>query len=355
MRLTILSLAYPFAPAGDEALGSAERVLASIDRALVEERHASLVLATEGSHLRGTVLTHMVPARVDDDAQRVMEKHYRRKVAQITGALRVDVVHAHTLDFVAYLPPSSMPLVVTLHQPLSSYPRAVFELARPRTAFVCVSQTQRAGLPRVVANVCVIGNGVRLDAFTPSTQPINERRYVLVVARANPGKGIHLAVEAARRADVDLVIAGEAHDGDERYFAERVAPLLDARRRYVGPVRPADKRALLAGARCVLVPSVAPEASSLVAMEALASGTPVVAFRSGALPEIVEHGRTGFVVTDAEEMATAIGWVDELSSETCRAAAERRFDARVMTASYLALYEELVGLPASAVTHQAHA
>jgi glycosyltransferase involved in cell wall biosynthesis len=345
MRMTILSLAYPFAPAGEDAVGGAEQVLASIDRALVEERHASLVLAAEGSHLRGTVLTHPMPARIDDAAFFAAHAHYRRKIAQIVGGLRISLIHAHAIDFASYLPPPGLPLVVTLHMPPSLYPRRAFDVTRPRTTIVCVSSTQRQQVPRSSADIRVIPNGVRLDAFNISPQPIRDRRYALLLGRMCPEKGIHLALEAARRANVDLVVAGDVfpYEAHERYFADSVAPLLDARRRFIGPVRMSDKRALLAGARCLLVPSLVAETSSLVAMEALASGTPVVALRAGALPEIVDHGRTGFVVSEVDEMVKAMGWVDELSPEACRAVAEKRFDGRATVASYMSLYAELTG------------
>jgi CelD/BcsL family acetyltransferase involved in cellulose biosynthesis len=119
-----------------------------------------------------------------------------------------------------------------------------------------------------------------------------------------------------------------------------VVPLLDGDRRFVGPVGGAVKRGLLAGARCVLIPSRVDETSSLVAMEALASGTPVIAFRRGALPEIVEHGRTGFIVDPEEQMAEAIAAAGELRSADCRAAAEARFSAADMTRRYLGLYAQ---------------
>ena len=119
------------------------------------------------------------------------------------------------------------------------------------------------------------------------------------------------------------------------------SPWADARRRFLGPVGLAAKARLLAAARCLVAPSLAAESSSLVAMEALASGTPVVAFPAGALAEIVEHGRTGFLVRGVEELAAALGDVGRLRAEDCRRAAEGRFDLRRTTAAYLALYERL--------------
>jgi glycosyltransferase involved in cell wall biosynthesis len=115
-------------------------------------------------------------------------------------------------------------------------------------------------------------------------------------------------------------------------------PRLDGRRRFIGPVGMPEKLALLGGARAVLIPSTAPETSSLVAMEALACGTPVIAYRSGALPEIVDDGVTGFLVDGVDGLVGAMRRIDRIDRAACRRAAEERFDVRRMTAQYLALY-----------------
>jgi glycosyltransferase involved in cell wall biosynthesis len=140
-----------------------------------------------------------------------------------------------------------------------------------------------------------------------------------------------------------LLIGGEvfAYPDHQRYFDEEVRPRLDGARRFLGPVGLRRKRRLLAAASCVLIPSLVPETSSLVAREALAAGTPVIAFRRGALAETVEHGRTGFLVDDLESMACAIPLVVGLDPETCRAAARERFSLDAMTAAYLDLYQRL--------------
>ena len=120
-----------------------------------------------------------------------------------------------------------------------------------------------------------------------------------------------------------------------------VLPLLDGKRRFIGRAGPARKRRLLAAARCLLLPTLAPETSSLVAMEALASGTPVVAYPSGALPDIVEDGVTGFLVRDPAEMGEAIAACDTLDPERCRAVARERFGLERMVGQYLETYGRL--------------
>jgi glycosyltransferase involved in cell wall biosynthesis len=127
----------------------------------------------------------------------------------------------------------------------------------------------------------------------------------------------------------------------ESYYRKEIEPRLDGWRRFIGPIGGARKRRLLAAARCVLLPSLVAETSSLVAMEALAAGTPLIAYPSGALREIVEHGRTGFLVSSPQEMAEAIRSVGNLRSADCRESAMRRFPAERMCSRYLAVYEEM--------------
>jgi len=126
-----------------------------------------------------------------------------------------------------------------------------------------------------------------------------------------------------------------------------IRPRLDRCRRFIGPVGLARKRRLLAMARCVLVPSLASETSSLVAREALASGTPVIAFARGALTETIESGRNGFLVQDEAEMATAIGRISEINPEACRRTARQRLSLQRMTQSYLSAYQTLSRAPAA--------
>jgi glycosyltransferase involved in cell wall biosynthesis len=142
---------------------------------------------------------------------------------------------------------------------------------------------------------------------------------------------------------VPLLIAGEVYRyaEHERHYRDDIRPRLDRHRRFLGPLGGARKRRLLAVARCLLVPSLVAETGSLVAMEALAHGTPVIAFPNGALVDVVEHGVTGFLVRDTAEMARAIRDAPRIDPEACRAAARARFSAEAMVHRYLDLYAVL--------------
>jgi glycosyltransferase involved in cell wall biosynthesis len=166
----------------------------------------------------------------------------------------------------------------------------------------------------------------------------------LLLSRICPEKNLHEGLDAARLARVPVLLAGEAsqYEAHVRYLNQEIKPRLGHGARLLGPVSGTRKRRLLAAARCLLLPTVAPETSSLTAMEALAAGTPVIAYRSGAIPEIIEDGRTGFLVNNATEMAEAIQHAGEISPAVCCAAAASRFSLQRMIDSYRALYTRIM-------------
>jgi glycosyltransferase involved in cell wall biosynthesis len=340
--LTVLSIAYPLAPAGPDAAGGSEQILALLDRALVRRGHRSVVIAPEGSRTQGVLISAPFPEGTLDDGVREAAQHrYRHMIRHAMERWQFDLVHMHSLDFHAYLPPPGVPVLVTLHLPLDWYPSWIFHQARPGLWLQCVSASQQSHCPAGAPVLPYIENGVPLERLRTS---VRRRDYALALGRICPEKGFHLALEAAGQAATPLLVAGQIFGYREHhdYFRREIAPRLDSRRRFIGPVGLARKRRLLDGARCLLVPSLVPETSSLVAMEALACGTPVVAFPSGALPGIVEHGRTGFIVENASQMAEAIRQAGSISPEACRQAARQRFSADRMIAQYLRLYEHLV-------------
>jgi glycosyltransferase involved in cell wall biosynthesis len=338
MPLTVLSVSYSLAHVSRKTAGGAEQVLATLDEALVRAGHRSLVLAPAGSRCHGLLIPARIPrGTLDDDAKHEARKIFKHQIDRILKELSVDVVHMHGLDFYDYLPSRQHPIVVSLHLPLSWYPVDTLCRLGPDVTLVAVSESQARTAPDEVRINAVIPNGVDLSHFRPQKR---KSTYALAVARICPEKGLHLAIDAAERAGVTLIIAGSVFDYSEHrdYFDSMIRPRLNERIRFIGLVGGARKAKLLAGARCLLVPSLAPETSSLVAMEAMASGTPVVAFPSGALSEIVAHQRTGFVVNDAEEMADAIFACDSIGPQVCRKEAENRFSSERMFAEYLNLY-----------------
>jgi glycosyltransferase involved in cell wall biosynthesis len=339
-KLRVLSVAFPFAPVGHDAVGGAEQVLAELDAALVRAGHVSVVVACAGSSPAGTlVATPRTTGAITESVRHSAHAAHRGAIERALRRWPIDVVHMHGIDFHDYLPPPGPPVLVTLHLPLDWYPPDVFSPQRPNTFLHCVSPSQRARGLSEAKLLPVVPNGVALDA--PARHA--KRSFALALGRICPEKGFHIALDAAERAEFPLLIAGAIfrYAAHEAYFVQEIAPRLDRTRRFLGPIGMPRKRRLLSAARCLLIPSLAPETSSLVAMEALACGTPVIAFPSGALPEIVEHGRTGFLVRDDEEMAEAIHAATRIDPAACRAAARERFPLERTVERYFALYREL--------------
>ena len=342
MSLSILSIAYPLAPVGPDAAGGSEQILTLLDRTLVRNGDRSVVIACEGSKAEGTLITVPLPGgELDESAHAAAQAQYRRAIVRALNRWSFDLIHMHSLDFHTYLPPPGPPLIATLHLPPDWYPKHVFQLSRPQTWLHCVSASQERNCPPSQILLPHIENGVPLERFRSS---VHKREFALALGRICPEKGFHLALDAAAEAKTPLLVAGEVfrYRAHEEYFCREIVPRLNGgTRRFLGPVGSARKRRLLTAARCLLVPSLVSETSSLVSMEALACGTPVIAFPSGALPEIIEHGRTGFLVNDAHEMAEAMHRVNRINPDDCRRAARARFTADRMILRYLTLYEKL--------------
>jgi glycosyltransferase involved in cell wall biosynthesis len=276
-----------------------------------------------------------------------MQQRFRDLIGRATERQRFDLVHMHSLDFHQYLPPEGPPVLVTLHLPPDWYPPDIFRPRRPKTWLQCVSASQLRKCPPSAALLPYIENGVAIDRYTTC---VRKREFAVAVGRICPEKGFHLALDAAAEAGVPLIVAGKIFNYREHdeYFRNEMLPRMDGgSRRFIGPIGLPRKRRLLAAARCLLIPSLVPETSSLVAMEALACGTPVIAFRAGALPEIVEHGRTGFIVDNPREMAQAIRRAGEIQPSVCRAAARERFSADRMIGQYMSLYHRLARIGAA--------
>lgn len=339
--LRVLSVAYPFAPVTVDPAGGTEQVLAQIDRALLGAGHSSCVIAPEESVVTGELVTvRKVEGEISDAKRPAIHAEVRDKIAHTVRSQGADIIHLHGLDFHEYVPPAGLPVLVTLHLPLDWYPPEALRPRRPDTWLHPVSNDQARRAPDGVSLLPPIGNGVDVDVYRPG----EKEGYALVLGRVAPEKGFHHALEAARIAGVPCRAAGKLFPylAHHRHFEEEVAPRLDELRTWIGPVEGAVKRRLIAKASCLLIPSTVPETSSLVAMEALASGTPVIAFRAGALPEIVDHGVTGFIVDTVAEMADAIGRVPAIDPYACRRAACERFPLRRTTRAYLDLYSRLV-------------
>ena len=359
----ILSVAFPYSPVGGGAVGGAEVVLSQLEEALPALGFRSLVVAHAASQPCGWLYPTTVPAgEITESVRGEVERSQQAAIDRALAAHPVALVHMHGLDFHRYHIPAHLPVLVTLHLPPAWYPETIWNTPA-NVHLVCVSETQRQACPAAVRDrLQVVPNGVPLPSFS-CLRP--QGRYALMLARICAEKNLHTGLDAARRAGMPAMLGGEVfpYKAHRQYFAEVIEPRLTnagtdhqrraeatastaAEARFLGAVTGAAKARLLARAACLLLPSLAPETSSLVAMEALAAGVPVIAMASGAVPEIVEDGRTGFLLDPrlgsgaeaAEAMADAIARLPEIDRAVCRAVAEERFGLHRMIDAYADLY-----------------
>lgn len=341
MGYRILQVGSPFMAAGPGAVGSAAQVIHILDHALTKAGHTSVVVAPEGSVLRGTL--YAIPAMkppIDAIALVQTRTQMRLAIRRAIDAHRPHLVHVHCPEFAAVIP-EGIPVLATLDRGLTRYPDEIFN-GRRHLTLQCVSKEQTSSLPGDVPHLPPVARGVAI----PKTPPPHARRgFALVLGRITPAKGIHIAIDAAKRAGRPLLIAGapSGRPEDQAYLDAEVLPRLDHARRYLGRVDEARKRRLLSAARCLLLPNLEDGFSGLSAREAMAAGTPVVGFPTGALPSLVMHGHTGFLVKDAEEMAAAMDVIEVLEGEDCRTTARVRFPLDLMIDKTFESYAALIG------------
>jgi glycosyltransferase involved in cell wall biosynthesis len=217
----------------------------------------------------------------------------------------------------------------------------------PNVNLVAISHAQQRQAPDV-SWAGTIHNAVPVTAF-PFAR--TKGAYALFLGRLAPEKGLSLAIDAARAAGVPLVIAAKHSEPEERaYFDAEVAPRLGPDVTWVGEVGGDRKLALLAGARCLLFPVRWEEPFGMVLIEALACGTPVVALRRGAVPEIITDGLTGLICDDPAQLPAALHRVRSIKPVDCRREVERRFDSATMAASYLLTYRRAIERAANGAT-----
>lgn len=346
----VLQVAYPLAPVGPDAVGGVEQVVFHVERGLAAYGVKTVVVASEDSLVSGVLVPiPRIHPPYDEDAIAAARSRHAEAVREAVKHFPVDLVHMHGFDFDSYLPPSSTPVLATLHCPAFWYaPQAL----RPQGDGIWLNAVSRCQHDELLPNDRLLGfveNGVPVEAFAAHHA---RRDFALVLARIAPEKGIREALEAAHIANLPILIAGELfpYPDHQRYFEQEILPLLDRKRRWLGPIGFARKRRLLGAARCVVIPSLENETSSLVLREAFAAGTPVVAFRRGALVEAIDDGRTGFLVESIAELAAAMRSVAALDGEACRANARERFSLERMVGGYLALYREVIRLGKAAPT-----
>ncbi|MHB1538167.1 MAG: glycosyltransferase family 4 protein [Solirubrobacteraceae bacterium] len=334
-------LAPPWISVPPPGYGGVESVVSVLTDALVQRGHVVTLFCAPGS-LSTAEVTPLLDAAHPDEIERSLYEadHVARAFYEIDVAApnrRFDVVHDHCgFTALAMADRLDTPLVHTLHGQFTTATAAFYLRHGHKAALVPISKAQLASSPWGLEPREAIPNPIDVGAW-----PLREHKddYLLWVGRMTAEKGPHRAIRAALAAGVPLVMAGIIQPGQQTFFEAEVAPHIDGERvSFVGEVGGAMKRSLFAGARALLMPIRWEEPFGMVMVEALACGTPVIAFPEGAARELVEEGETGFLVHDEQAMADAVAQLPLIAPRRCRNWISAHCDADVVAAAYESTY-----------------
>lgn len=339
--LRVAMLAPPWLSVPPSGYGGVESVVSALTEALVRRGHAVTLFCAPGSVSDATVTTLLDAVHPDEIERSLYEvDHVARAFEIIDDAplgRRFDVIHDHCgFTAMAMADRIATPIVHTLHGQFTASTAGFYLRHAHKAVLVAISRAQLRSAPPGLDLFGVIPNPIDVSVW-----PLQERKddYVLWVGRMTPEKGPHRAIAAARAADVPLVLAGVIQPGQQAFFDRDVAPHLDGDRvRFVGEIGGATKRTLFANARALLMPIRWEEPFGMVMVEAMACGTPVIAFAEGAARELVVEGTTGFLVDDEFAMAAAISRASTIVPRDCRAWVAAHCDVDVVAAEYERTY-----------------
>lgn len=346
--LKILYVAYPLLPVSRESCGGAEQMLWLLEREMHRRGHKTTVACCARSRVSGELAVTSLGAAGNDGFERCNAEHIAN-VCTLIGAREgsgnaFDLVHDESGSFWMHAGEIDTPVLASLHLPQDFYPVHAWKNIPHNVRFNCVSSAQADAFQATADISEVVRNGIDLASYRCKTK---KGDYLLWLGRICHEKGAHIALDIAHRANMKLVMGGKLYPFSyhQQYCEREIIPRMQrANGRVVFVESPPMRKkvALLQEAGAVLVPSLADETSSLVAMEAMACGTPVIALRRGALAEVVADGETGFVVDSVEKMLGAISRITDIDPRACRARAEEYFDGARMCDEYEQLYAEVL-------------
>ena len=338
--MRIAQVAPVFESVPPKLYGGTERVVSYLTEELVRQGH-EVTLYASGDSVTQARLVACTPlsSRLDPTCTDPLSRQTVLLDRVLRDARFYDQIHFHCdyLHF-PFTRRLGVPHVTTLHGRLDILDlQALYDEFRDQP-LISISEFQRRPIPRArwIGNVY---HGLPPDLLTPRADVGD---YLAVLGLISPEKGIDRAIEIAERAGMPLKIAAKVDPADKVYFAEVIEPLLAKPHvEYIGEIDEDGKKEFLGRAQALLFPIDWPEPFGLVMIEAMACGTPVVAFERGSVPEVIEDGKTGFVVSDIEEAIEAVTHLEEIDRAECRSEFERRFTARRMAEDYVRIYRAL--------------
>ena len=342
MSLRIGLLAPIFHALPPPSYGPWERVAYELVEGLTELGHEVTLFAPDGTETSAYRLVTTAPRPLDVPGMnsRLWEERHIAMAAAMAASGEFDLLHSHLhVHALGYSRLLGCPMVTTLHG--AAWNREVRSMLLAYTAepFVSISKAERSFRPEL-NYVATVHNGINAAAF-----PLRRFKddYLAFAGRIAPEKGPDLAIAVARRSGRRLLLAGPVEARHQDYFDSQIQPHLNQRDiSYLGNLEQGDLVDVLGRASALLMPLRWDEPFGLIVVEAMAMGTPIIAWKRGAMPEIVRHGESGFLVNSVGEAVTAVTWLSAIDPVACRNRVLGRFDRRAMAAGYSTVYARLL-------------
>ncbi|OLB87727.1 MAG: hypothetical protein AUI15_29015 [Actinobacteria bacterium 13_2_20CM_2_66_6] len=345
--LRIVLIVSPWYPVPPRGYGGIELMAYYLARELSQRGHSVTVIGRQGSQGPFETLALAPESWSRQLGTRDQIPRYNLflyRAYEIVRKRAFDVIHDHSGPPGILLGATSRlqaPVVATLHGALSEAEGEFLAAVDHQVHLVAISRAQQS----MVAGVewrGVVHNAIDPKEYSPITRREDKDDYLVELARISPEKGQHLAIELARRLNVRLVLAGKVDDEARRYFEDKIQPHLNGQVVWRENVQGKEKAELLARARALVFPIQWEEPFGLAMIEAMVSGTPVIALAHGAAPEVVEPGVTGWLADDVDGMVAAYSRLDEIDLQRCVEEAGRRFGPDQMADGYLNVYERAI-------------
>lgn len=322
--------------------GGTERVIYNLAEELVKKGH-DVTLFASGDSLTSAKLVSVYPRSLRE--VKIKDLYGPNILTMLNIGLvyqeqdKFDIIHDHIGHL--SLPTANIsktPVVITMHGPFTAENKKIFEtLNNPYMVTISKSQTFR--MPLGVNHAGTVYNGLAMENYPFSK---NNEGYLLSVGRISMEKGTHLAIEVAQHLNLPLIIAAKLESTDMQYFNEYIGLSLSDQIRWVGEVDEEERNRLFSKALCSLHPNTWREPFGLTIIEAMACGCPVIGFNEGSIPELIENGKTGYVVNDVEEMIEGVLNINKIDRQECRKHALENFNSKKMADGYEAVYKKIL-------------
>lgn len=321
--------------------GGTERIVSYLTEELVKRGHEVTLFAAAGSKSSAKLIP-VVPHPLRDAHILDATPFTAAEVAKVYKmANKFDIIHNHAWQDYLTFPAASesqTPTVTTLHNIFFPETKRVFDEYK-NLNFISISYNQKRSNTKL-NYIGTVYNGIPVDKFPFRRNP---EGYLLHVGRISLQKGTHIAIDIAATVKKELIIAAKLDPWEVGYFNQYVAPRLNnGNVSWVGEVGESERNKLMSKALCLLQPLTWREPFGLAMIESMACGTPVVAFRKGSVPELIDHGRTGFIVDNEKQMVRAVKKIESIDRKTCRKHVEERFNIERMVDDYEKLYHKVI-------------